>query len=51
MKLVASLTKAKGHVDLVAAVGWSAASELFSCGDDGAVCRWSSGGELEGKVA
>lgn len=51
MEISVSLTKTKGHGDIASGLGWSASNELFSCGDDHAVCRWSSEGDLEGKVS
>lgn len=40
----------QAHNQIAAGVGWNAFSELFSCSDDHSICRWSSTGDLEGKV-
>ncbi|KAI8462988.1 MAG: intraflagellar transport protein 80 [Monoraphidium minutum] len=50
MRLNLTQPSAKGHSEIAAAVGWNAFSELFSCSDDHSICRWSSRGDLEGKV-
>ena len=41
---------AQAHGQIAGAVGWNAFTELFSCSDDHTICRWSSTGDLEGKV-
>ena len=38
------------HSELVAAVGWNAENELYSCGDDKQIARWNVNGDAGGKV-
>ena len=38
------------HSELVAAVGWNAENELYSCGDDKQIARWNANGDAGGKV-
>ena len=37
------------HTDLVACLGWSANSELFSIGEDNAVMKWDINGDSVSK--
>ncbi|XP_041261975.1 intraflagellar transport protein 80 homolog isoform X2 [Onychostruthus taczanowskii] len=41
MRLKTSLLKEPKHKDLVSCVGWTTADELYSCGDDHQLMRWS----------
>ncbi|KAI8802527.1 WD40-repeat-containing domain protein [Cladochytrium replicatum] len=38
------------HTDIVSCVGWTGNNELFSCGDDRKIHRWSSDGEHLGSL-
>lgn len=41
MRLKLQLPKESKHKDLVSCVGWTAADELYSCGDDHKVLKWN----------
>jgi len=36
--------------DLVAAIGWNAWGEAYSCSDDKTICKWDVSGDSQGKV-
>ena len=38
------------HTDIVSAVGWSNAGELFSVSDDMTLLKWDMNGEFESNV-
>jgi intraflagellar transport protein 80 len=50
MKLQVSQLKVNHHKDMVTALSWNSQNELFSCGDDQLMYKWSMSGEVTGKV-
>ncbi|GMH38669.1 hypothetical protein BSKO_06553 [Bryopsis sp. KO-2023] len=50
MKLNVEVQTSPVHTDLVSALGWNRANELFTCSDDHTIHRWNSTGQPEGKV-
>ncbi|KAI9202562.1 WD40-repeat-containing domain protein [Polychytrium aggregatum] len=50
MKVKIHQEAANKHTDLVTCVGWTSNNELFSCGDDQQMLRWSGDGEHLGAV-
>ncbi|KAG6547729.1 hypothetical protein Mapa_010542 [Marchantia paleacea] len=45
MKLTFPSKFASPHTDLVSAVGWNLAGEVYSCSDDHTIWKWSRNGE------
>ncbi len=50
MRLKTKQLERNRHTDLVTAVGWTAANELYSCSDDNTVLQWDMNGEPLAKV-
>eukprot|EP00899_Mesostigma_viride_P006413 jgi/Mesvir1/15773/Mv03342-RA.1 len=50
MRLKITKPTSSNHKDLVAAVGWSASNELFSCGDEKSIQKWDMEGQPLGEL-
>lgn len=51
MKLAFPSKFASPHTDLVSAVGWNLAGEVYSCSDDHTIWKWSRNGEALCRVS
>ena len=51
MSINFSLLFTISDTDIATAVAWAPDNQLVSCSDDKIICRWTSDGEIAGKIS